>query len=232
MKRIDGRKPEDMRPIVIKAGVLERAKGSAIVRLGRTVAIAAVYGPKRVSRYHQNPAKGILQCTYSMLPFSTDERVRPGPSRRSTEISKVMRQALEPALFLEEFPKSAIQVTVDIIQAEAGTRTAAINAASVALADAGIPMRDLVASVSAGKIDKEYVLDLVGKEEDETFCDLPIAYMPREKKITLMQMDGDLSITDVKNVVALAIKGCETLYEKQKQALRERWISGVKESLV
>ncbi|HLD42212.1 MAG TPA: exosome complex exonuclease Rrp41 [archaeon] len=233
MKRIDGRKPEELRQLVVKAGVLERAQGSALVKLGRTTALAAVYGPKRLfSKHQQIPNKGLLEAHYVMLPFSTDDRIRPGTSRRSTEISKVMRLALEPVLFLEEFPRAGIEIHVAILQAEAGTRTAAINAASVALADAGIPMKDLVVSVSAGKIDGEYVLDLVGKEEEMTECDLPIAYIPREKKISLLQMDGDMPLKDVKGVMNLAIKGCEIIYEKQKQALKERWIDQVKTTIV
>ena len=232
MKRMDGRKPDELRPLVVQAGVLERAKGSALVKIGRSVAVAAVYGPRRLhSKYLQDATKAILQCTYTMVPFSTDERVRPGNSRRSTEISKVMRESLEPAIFLEEFPKATIDLHVNIIQADASTRVAAINAASIALADAGIPMRDLVAACTAGKIDGEYVLDIAGKEEDVTGCDLPVAYMPKEKKITLLQMDGDLPIKDVKNVISLAIKGCETLYEKQKEALRKKWMEGVKSQI-
>ena len=233
LKRIDGRKVDEIRPIVVQAGVLERATGSALVKLGRTTALAAVYGPKRLfSKHQQNANRAVLECKYLMAPFSTDERVKPGPNRRSTEISKVMRQALEPAIHLEEFPRAGIEIHVGILQAEAGTRTAAINAASVALADAGIPMRDLVASISAGKIEGEYVLDLVGKEEEMTECDLPIAYMPREKKISLLQMDGDLPLKDVKNVMSLAIKGCEILYQKQKEALKERWMGASKEVAV
>ncbi len=232
-KRIDGRKPEELRQLVIKAGVLERAQGSALVKLGRTTALAAVYGPKRLfSKHQQIPTRALLEAQYVMLPFSTEDRIRPGNSRRSTEISKVMRLALEPVICLEEFPKAGIEVHVAILQAEAGTRTAAINAASVALADAGIPMKDLVCSVSAGKIDGEYVLDLAGKEEEMTDCDLPIAYIPRENKISLLQMDGDMPLKDVKGVLNLAIKGCEIIYEKQKQALKERWIDQVKTSIV
>ncbi len=227
---MDGRKPDEIRPIFMQAGILKRAKGSAIVKLGRTTAIAGVYGPRKLhSKHQQDSNKAILKLTYSMAPFSTDERVRPGPSRRSTEISMVIREALESAICLEEFPKAVIEVQIDILQAEASTRVAALNAASIALADAGIPMRDLVASCTAGKIEDDYILDVAGKEEDVTLCDLPVAYMPREKKVTLLQMDGDLPVKDVKNVISLAIKGCETLYEKQKEALKERWISNIQD---
>lgn len=227
---MDGRKPDEIRPVFMQAGVLRRAKGSAIVKLGRTTAIAGVYGPRKLySKHQQDSNKAILKVTYSMAPFSTDERVRPGPSRRSTEISKVIREALEAVVLLEEFPKAVIEVQIDILQAEASTRVAALNAASIALADAGIPMRDLVAACTAGKIDDDYILDVAGKEEDVTFCDLPVAYTPVEKKVTLLQMDGDLPIKDVKGVINLAIKGCETLYEKQKEVLKERWISNIQE---
>jgi exosome complex component RRP41 len=225
MKREDGRKAGDVRPMEIKAGVIPNANGSAMVTFGKTTAIAAVYGPRPMFPKHKQVYnRAYLRCVYTMIPFSTTERVRPGPSRRSTEISMVTRHALEPAIFLEEFPKTTIDVFINILQADAGTRTAGINAASVALADAGIPMRDLVTAVAAGKIDNEYILDLAGKEEEQTACDLPLAYMPRSNKITLMQMDGDMSPKDVKGVMDIAIKGCNDIYEKQKQALKERWL--------
>jgi exosome complex component RRP41 len=227
MNRKDKRKIDELRPVTVKVGVIKEADGSALVSMGKTTAIAAVYGPKTTfPRFMQLSDRAILKTHYTMIPFSTDERVRPGHSRRSQEISKVTRHALEPVIFLEEFPKCTIEVFINILEADAGTRTAGINAASAALADAGIPMRDLVASAAAGKIDKQFVLDLEGKEEDASKCDLPIAYIPRQKKFTLLQMDGDLSPKDVRGVINTAVKGCEIMYEKQKQALREKWESG------
>ena len=224
MKREDGRKIDEMRPVEMKVGILKQADGSAMVRIGKTVAVAAVYGPRELNPRHRRESdRAILQCTYTMAPFSTKERVRPGPSRRSTEISKVTRESLEPALFLTDFPRTTVDLYIIILQANAGTRTAGINAGSLALADAGIQMRDLVTSIAAGKIGKEYVLDLAGKEEEETACDLPVAYMPRENKVTLLQMDGDISKEDMKSVISLAVKGCKQLYDMQKKALLEKW---------
>jgi exosome complex component RRP41 len=229
-KRMDGRDFHDIRPIEMKVGVLKNANGSALVSLGKTRALAAVYGPRELHPKHlQNNERAVLNCIYTMAPFSTSDRVRPGPNRRSTEISKVTRECLEPALFLEDFPRTVIDVYIVIIQANAGTRTAGINAASLALADAGIQMRDLVTSVAAGKLNGHYALDLMGKEEEETDCDLPIAYMPRLKKLTLMQMDGNMPPADVKGVINLAIKGCEKLYDLQRKALLERWSKEVLE---
>ncbi len=225
MKRKDGRKPEDLRELKIEAGVLENATGSARVQMGRTIAVAGVFGPREMfPRRLQKSDRATLQFRYTMAPFSTDERVRPGRSRRSQEISMVARNALEPAIFLDEFPKAAIDVFVDIIQADAGTRTAAINAAAVALADAGVPMRDIVCSVAVGKIDGTYVVDLAGKEEDASACDLPIAYMPSQGKITLLQMDGDITKEDFGKLLELAKKACETVNKAQREALKKRWL--------
>ncbi len=225
MKRKDGRKPEDLRELKIEAGVLDNATGSARVQMGRTIAVAGVYGPREMfPRRLQNSEKATVQFRYTMAPFSTDERVRPGLSRRSKEISMVARNALEAAVFSEDFPKAAIDVYVDIIQADAGTRTAAINAASVALADAGVPMKDLVCSVAVGKIDGTYVVDLAGKEEDASVCDLPISYMPNMDKITHIQMDGDITKEDFDKLVELAKKACEKINKAQREALEKRWL--------
>ena len=224
MNRQDGRKAEELRPVEIKTGIIPNANGSAMVRMGKTAAIAGVYGPREfLPKHKQLSDRAALRCIYTMAPFSTDERVRPGPSRRSTEISMVTSNALSPAIFLEEFPKSVIDVYINIIQADSGTRTAGINAASAALADAGIPMRDLVCSVAAGKIGDKYVLDLGGKEEEVTAADLPIAMMPNSGKITLIQMDGKMQPDDVKRTIELAMEGCRQIYEIQKAALKKRW---------
>ncbi len=225
MKRIDGRKPEEFRELEIEAGVLENATGSARVRMGRTIAVAGVYGPREMfPRRLQKNDRATIQLRYTMMPFSTDERVRPGLSRRSKEISLVAMKALEAAVFVEDFPKASIDVFVDIVQADAGTRTAAINAAAVALADAGVPMRDMVCSVAVGKIDGTYVVDLAGKEEDASDCDLPIAYMPNQDKITLMQMDGSITKEDIGKLIELAKDACRKINEAQKEALRKRWL--------
>ncbi len=232
--RTDGRRFDELRPITAVAGVLKNADGSALFRLGNTVAIAGVYGPRKVFPKHQEEAeRAILRTKYNMAPFATVERGRPGHSRRSIEISFVTRQALMPVVFLDEFPKTAIDVHIEVLQADASTRCVGINAAAIALADAGVPMRDLVASCSAGKVkvhDEEgaqtgtqTVLDIAGKEDTEGELDLPIAYYPKKRHITLLQMDGIATRHDVKEIVRLAIGGAEKIYEAQKNALRKKY---------
>src|SRR3989339_1566234 len=166
-KRFDGRKLDETRPIEAKAGVIKRADGSAYFKIGDTFAYAAVYGPRNLfPRFLQNPQKGILRCNYNMMPFSgSGERVRPGGSRRSKEISLVTGKALLPVLNLEEYPNTVVDVFIELSKTEAGSRCAGICAASMALADAGLVMKDLVSAVSVGRVDDKLLVDLDYSEE-------------------------------------------------------------------
>jgi len=223
-RRLDGRLPDEMRPLKIQAGVLKRADGSAYVELGDNKVLAAVYGPREMHPRHlQQPDTAVLRCRYNMAPFSVEDRKRPGPDRRSVEISKVTREAIQPVVFLELYPRSGIDVFIEILQADAGTRTTGITAASVALADAGVPMRDLISAIAVGKVDNTVVLDLNKQEDNWGTSDMPIALMPRKKFITLLQMDGHFTPEEFKHGLSLAFKGCEQIYEAQKQALREKY---------
>lgn len=226
-KRVDGREWNELRPIKIESGVLPNADGSAYIEMGMNKIIVGVYGPKEMHPKHlARPHTAVLRCRYHMAPFSVDPRRSPAPSRRDNEISMVMRNALEPALFLERYPRSSIEVFAEVLQADGGTRCASINAATVALVDAGIPMRDLVVSCATGKIDGRIVLDLGDYEDKMGEADLPLAYMPKLEKVTLLQMDGILTSEELEKCVSLAIEGCNKIYEIQREALKKKY--GVK----
>jgi len=223
-KRIDGRKPEELRKIEMKVGIINRANGSAEVKFGNTVALASVHGPRELfPRWMQESQSGILRCRYNMAPFSVDDRKSPGPDRRSVELSKVIRLALEPALFLEDFPKATIDAFVEVIQADGSTRVTGINAASLALAHAGIPMKDLVTACSVGKIDGTLIVDLSGKEDNNSECDMAVAMMPTKDKVTLLQMDGVITREEFSKLLKLAKENCKKVYELQKKVLKEKF---------
>ncbi|MBS3056333.1 MAG: exosome complex exonuclease Rrp41 [Candidatus Aenigmarchaeota archaeon] len=222
--RNDGRKFNELRPMEAKIGVLKNAVGSAYFKMGNTIAIAGVFGPREVHPKHDEDAeKAILRTRYNMASFSTETRNRPGPSRRSKEISMVIRNALTPVLFLEDYPKTAIDVYIEVLQADASTRCVSLNAATLALADAGVPMRDFVASCSAGKVGDKIVLDIAGKEDTDGQVDLPVAYYPKKRLLTLIQMDGIVTKDELKTIVSLAKKGCEQIYEVQKKVIKEKY---------
>jgi len=227
-QRIDGRGFDETRPIEAKVGVINRADGSAMFRIGNTWAYAAVYGPRNLHpKFLQDPQKGILRCNYNMMPFSSSgERVRPGGSRRSKEISLVTEKSLLPVLDLEGYPNSVVDVFIELPQTEAGSRCAGICAASMALADAGLDMKDLVCAVSFGRVADKLLVDLDYSEEsypDGPVADIPIAMMPNSGKVTLLQMDGELPKEDLLKLLEKAKKVCMDIYEVQKNALKEKY---------
>lgn len=230
--RLDGRRLDEIRPFKIEAGVLKNADGSAYIELGNNKIMVAVYGPREVHPKHLAlPDRAMLRCRYSMATFSVEERKSPAPSRREIELSKVIREALEPAIFVEEYPRTAIDVFIQVLEADGGTRTASITAASVALADAGIPMRDLVAAIAIGKIEGKLAVDLNGLEDQYGGGDMPIAMMPRLGLITLLQADGVFSPEEVVQGIEMAEKAIKMLYEEQRNALRKKYLE-IKEEVL
>ncbi len=226
-QRVDGRSASDLRPMEAKAGVVPNAEGSASFRIGKTWAIAAVYGPRELfPRFLQNPKRAVLRCHYNMMPFSgSGERVRPGSNRRSQEIAMVMTSALEPVIDLSAFPNAVVDVFVELPQTDAGTRCAAISAASIALADAGIPMKDMISSVAVGQVDGAVVADLNYTEEayDAIVSDIPVAMTHNKKEVTLLQLDGEISKEDLMKAIELAKGATEKVYELQMKALKEKF---------
>jgi exosome complex component RRP41 len=222
--RIDGRKLDELRPIRIQAGSLHQADGSAFVEWGANKVMAAVYGPREVHPRHlQQNNKAVIQCKYNMAAFSVDERKRPGLDRRSQEISKVIAEAFESVVFAEEYPRTSIDVYIEVLQANAGTRCAGLVAASVALADAGIPMVDLLPAVAVGKVAGEIALDLKKEEDNFGEADLPMALVPQSGRLVLLQMEGHMTPDELSRSLDLGVQGCRVIYEKMKAALRERY---------
>jgi len=222
--RCDGRSIDQIRNVSIKVGVLKNADGSAYIEFGKNKILAGVFGPRDVHPKHMaDQDSGILRCRYHMSPFSVTERKNPAPSRREIEISKVIKEALQPAVILKDFPRTVVDVFIEILQADGGSRCAALDAASVALVDAGIPMRDMVSACAAGKVADKIVLDVNDEEDKEGQADMPVAYMPNLGKITLMQLDGILTPNEYKKCLETAIGGCKQVYEIQRKALMEKY---------
>ena len=222
--RVDGRRLDELRPVKLEVGVLDKADGSAYIEHGRNKILAAVFGPREAHPKHIALAdRAVVRCRYHMAPFSTDERKSPAPSRREQELSKVIRESLEPSIMSEYYPRSSIDIFIEVLQADAGTRCAGITSASLALADAGIPLRELVAACAAGKIEGKVVLDLSDVEDKKGDADLPIAYMPRSNAIGLLQMDGSMTEDELKQALDMGVGACRTIYEMQKDALRRKY---------
>lgn len=222
-KRLDGRKFDELRPLKIEADVLKNAGGSAYLEWGNNRVLAAVYGPREVKPKHlQDPTRAIIKCKYSMAPFSSmGEHSRSGPNRRAIEISKVTMEAFQNVVALNDYPGSEIDIFIEVLQSDGGTRAAGITAAAVALAGAGIHMRDLIYAVSAGKIDEHIVLDFNMLEDNYSDSDMPMAISPRNNNVLLLQMDGSFTKEELKKAMEMVIDAGKKITAVQKEALLE-----------
>jgi exosome complex component RRP41 len=126
-------------------------------------------------------------------------------------------------VFTENFPRTSIDVYIEVLQANAGTRCAGLTAASVALADAGIPMKDLVPSVAVGKVNDQVVLDLQKEEDNFGQADLPMAMIPRTGEVLLLQMDGHLTRAEFDRAIELGTGAMHKIYALQRDALARRY---------
>lgn len=231
-KRLDGRDKYELRPIKMEVGVLKNADGSAYIEWGNNKIFAAVFGPREVHPHHlAKPDKGILRVFYRMATYSVFDRKRPAPGRREKEISMIISDCIEPVLFLELYPGTSFEIFIEVIDADGGTRCASVTAASLALADAGIPMKSLITSLAVGKIDNELVVDLSGIEDKAGDADLPLAITWYNDELSLLQFDGLINLEEFEQILSKAKEAATRIYEMQQNALKKKYIS-VQEDIV
>jgi len=229
-KRLDGRGFDELRNIKIVASPLKNADGSAYIEWGNNKIIAAVYGPRETQPRHlADSSRAIIKCRYAMAPFSSlSEHGRSGPNRRAIEISKVIKEAFENVVVLTDFPGSQIDIFIEVLQGDGGTRAAGLTAASVALASAGIQMRDLPYAVSVGRIEEHVATDFTMIEDMYSHSDMPVAISPRNNEIILLQMDGGMTKEQLKKAFKIAIDVGKEISTLQKDALREAYAPDLK----
>ncbi|KAI8023620.1 hypothetical protein LOK49_LG03G02135 [Camellia lanceoleosa] len=217
--RLDGRRPMEMRQIRAEIGAVANADGSVVFEMGNTKVIAAVYVQNRSQQIND---QALVRCEYSMANFSTGDHMRkPKGDRQSTEISLVIRQTMEACIMTNLMPRSQIDIFVQVLQADGGTRSVCINAATLALADAGIPMCDLVTSCSAGYLNSTPLLYLNYVEDSAGGPDFTVGILPKLDKVTLLQTDAKLPIDMFENVMQLAIEGCKAVANYIREVLQE-----------
>ena len=222
--RIDGRRLDQLRPIKLEVGLLDKADGSAYIEQGKNKILVAVFGPREAHPKHiALPDRAVIRCRYHMAPFSVDERKSPAPSRREMELSKVIRESLEPVVLTDLYPRTMIDLFVEVLQSDGGSRCAGITAASLALADAGIPMRELVAACAVGKVQGKLALDLSDAEDKYGEADLPVAYVPNANLVTLLQMDGALTTEEFEKGLNMAVEACKNIHVMQREALKKKY---------
>ncbi|XP_062521804.1 exosome complex component RRP41-like [Corticium candelabrum] len=221
--RVDGRRSHEIRKVQCKMGVSKHADGSAYVEQGNTKVVASVYGPHEVlSRSKSLHDRALINCQYSIAAFSTGERrFRSKSDRRSLEIGRMIKEAIEAAVLTELAAKSQIDIYVQILQSDGGNMCACINAATLALIDAGIPMRDFMCGCSAGLIEDTPIIDINYLEEGASGPNLSIAVLPRSEKVVLYYMDSRMHVDNLEKVLRAATQGCHDVFGILNRTVRE-----------
>ncbi|KAM9235367.1 exosome complex component RRP41 [Leptosomus discolor] len=223
--RADGRRPTELRKVRARMGVFAQADGSAYIEQGNTKALAVVYGPHemRGSRSKALPDRAVVNCQYSMATFSTGERRRrPHGDRQASELALHLRQTFEAAILTELYPRSQIDIYVQILQADGGSYCAGVNAATLAVMDAGIPMRDFVCASSAGLAEETPLADLSAPEEAAGGPRVVLALLPASGQMALVQLSARLHQERLPAALEAAGAACRALHALLDRAVRER----------
>ncbi|EHB16902.1 Exosome complex exonuclease RRP41 [Heterocephalus glaber] len=233
--RVDGRRAGELRKIQARMGVFAQADGSAYIEQGNTKALAVVYGPHeaslvylsflfqiRGSRSRALPDRALVNCQYSSATFSTGERKRrPHGDRKSCEMGLQLRQTFEAAILTQLHPRSQIDIYVQVLQADGGTYAACVNAATLAVLDAGIPMRDFVCACSAGFVDGTALADLSHVEEAAGGPQLALALLPASGQIALLEMDARLHEDHLECVLEAAAQAARDVHTLLDRVVRQ-----------
>ena len=212
--------------------------GSALVEMGLTVALATVRGPMACQRRSDELSdRAAVEVSVKAAPFASsggDRRVaNSNTDRRLVEISHLLKRALEATILAQLYPKSKIEVQVVLLADDGGRLGAVINAASVALIDAGIPVKDVLCACSAGYsgqgtgTDETTLVDLNRHEESSfggqnAIC-LPCAMLPQRGTVVMAQCEARLPNFDtMEKVLGAAMDGCRAVFDIVQAALRER----------
>ncbi len=223
-RRLDGRGLHDLRSIDMQTGVLSRADGSCYLKWGNNKIICAVYGPRELHPKHlAKPDRAIVRVEYRLATFSVGERKSPAPRRREYELSKILSESINSAIFLEKFPTGTIDLFITVLDADGGTRCAALTAASLGLADAGIPMRGIITGCAVGKVDGKIVVDLSDVEDKEGEGDMPVAMVYNTGELTLLQCDGTFTLEEVEEGLKLSKIAIGQIYQIQRKALLNKY---------
>ena len=237
MPRHDGRAPDELRPVTMERGFVRNSPGSVLYRSGGTTVLVTAHLSDRVPPFLEGKGVGWLTAEYAMLPGSTPSRKSRGPDGRATEIQRLIGRSLRAVVDTKALGPWTIHVDADVIEADGGTRTAAITAAFVAVADAlrnrlgpsvAAVLRDSLAAVSVGIVGGEPVLDLDYVEDSAAEVDLNAVRLGRGGFVEVQGTGegGTFSRGQLQSLLDLAESGMDELGRLQRAALGGDWPFG------
>ncbi|XP_059485011.1 exosome complex component RRP41 [Neocloeon triangulifer] len=228
--RVDGRRPNELRQIRCKLGVFDQPDGSAYLEQGNTKVLAAVYGPHEIRGNKSKTLhdRAYVNCQYSMAVFSTAERKRrPRGDKKSQEMDMNLQQIFETAIRSELYPRSQIDIYLEVLQADGGNLSACVNAGTLALIDAGIPLKDYVCSCtstlapSQGGAPPTPMVDVNHLEETLGGPGLSVSTMTRLDSVVHLELSGTrLHLSHIDPVASKATTGCADIQAILDKAVR------------
>ena len=205
--RVDGRRAGEVRRLRCRLGVAAQADGSAYVEQGNTKVLVTVTGPHEVSSQRKaQHDRAVLHCTYAALPFSAGQHKNPSRTADS-ELASSVRSVFDPVVQTQLYPRTQIDVSITLLQADGGVRAACINATTLALIDAGIAMEDFVCACTAGAVQSALLLDM-NAQEDMAGAELTAGYLPRSERVGHLQLESKVPLASADELVNFAIEGC------------------------
>ncbi len=240
MKRLDGRGPEALRPVMILRNYMKHAEGSVLIEMGDTKVICSASIEERVPPFLRNTGKGWITAEYSMLPRSTHTRTSRDSltgrgNGRAFEIQRLIGRSLRSVTDLAGFGEKTIWIDCDVIQADGGTRTASITGAYVALVDAfqkmvkkglveKVPVKNSVAAISVGRVNGRILLDLNYEEDSKAEVDMNVVMTGDGKFVEIQGTAEEASFTkkEMDELTKMAQKGIRELTKIQKRCLEGR----------
>lgn len=211
--RLDGRRSGELRRLRCRVGVFGQADGSAYFEQGNTKVLAAVYGPHEIRGGNRPAESALVNCQYSTAVFSTSERKRrPRGDRKSMEMTIHLKQTFEAVIKTDLYPRSQIDIFVEVLQADGGNLCACINAATLALIDAGIPLRDYVTACTASLVNDIPLVDVSSLENSTGGPELTVAALPKSGEIVLLEMSQRFHLDHLEKVMDVALKGCKDIH--------------------
>ncbi|KAG2670443.1 hypothetical protein I3760_14G086300 [Carya illinoinensis] len=216
--RPDGRGFQQCRPAFFRTGAVTAASGSAYAEFGNTKVIVSVFGPRESKKAMMYSDIGRLNCNVSYTTFATPVRAQ-GSDRK--EFSSMLHKALEGAIILETFPKTTVDVFALVLESGGSDLPVVISCASLALADAGILMYDLVTSVSLSCLGKNLVIDPILEEESYQDGSLMITCMPSRYEVTQLTITGEWSTPKINEGMQLCLDACSKLANIMRSCLKE-----------
>ncbi|XP_038052110.1 exosome complex component MTR3-like [Patiria miniata] len=228
-KRADNRSLDEIRPIFLKAGVVSQARGSAYIEACNTKVICAVYGPHEVQRREGFSMQGSLRCEFKYATFSCPGRRQHQTDSEEKQMGLVIAQALQPAICLHKFPKSQLDIFVTVLQNDGSAFAAALTCASVAVADAGIEMYDVVIGCSlrqAGEttsvLDPTITEDFYSRSVDgdaSNHGSVTAAYLPSLNQLSAIQQTGEIEPEVAAKCLQKCIEGSVRIFPVVSQCL-------------